>query len=49
MPERDALTMLFLWVPMGLLYELGIFLVKLSPNPPGEGADAPEPDELVEV
>ena len=29
-PTPDALTLLWLWVPMGLLYELGILLCRLS-------------------
>jgi sec-independent protein translocase protein TatC len=47
-PSVDAISMLFLWVPMGLLFELGIFLMMLSP-PPAVDEEAPEPDELVEV
>ncbi|MFO0878880.1 MAG: twin-arginine translocase subunit TatC [Gemmataceae bacterium] len=49
-PSVDAFSMLFLWLPMGLLYELGIFLMRFSP-PPGDplDEDARDPDELVEV
>src|SRR5262249_55062551 len=38
-PSTDPYTMLFLWVPMGLLYELGIFLCVLSPRPPDLDVD----------
>jgi len=48
-PSVDAFSMLFLWIPMGLLFELGILLMKLSPPPPAVDEEAPEPDELVEV
>ena len=33
-PSTDAFSMMFLWVPMSLLYELGILLCMLSPRPP---------------
>ncbi len=29
-PSVDALSMLFLWVPLCLLFEFGIILIKLS-------------------
>jgi sec-independent protein translocase protein TatC len=48
-PSTDAVSMLFLWVPMSLLFELGIILIKLSPNQPDLDIEVPEPDELVEV
>jgi sec-independent protein translocase protein TatC len=48
-PSTDALSMLFLWVPMSLLFELGIWLIKMSPREPDLGLEAPESDELVEV
>jgi sec-independent protein translocase protein TatC len=47
-PSVDALSMLFLWVPMSMLFELGILLIKLTPQQPGLDI-APEPDEMVEV
>lgn len=49
-PTPDAVTMLFLWVPMSLLFELGIWLIKLTP-PDAADLDAEEPnaDELIEV
>jgi sec-independent protein translocase protein TatC len=48
-PSTDALSMLFLWVPMSLLFELGIWLIKLNPREPDLDLEAPESDELVEV
>jgi sec-independent protein translocase protein TatC len=48
-PSTDALSMLFLWVPMSLLFELGIWLIKMSPREPDLGLEAPESDELIEV
>ncbi len=48
-PTPDPVTMLFLWVPMSLLFELGIWLIKLSPNEPELGADVPESEEMIEV
>lgn len=48
-PTPDAFSMLFLWVPMGLLYELGIVLMHFSPVEPRLDEDAAEPDELIEV
>jgi sec-independent protein translocase protein TatC len=48
-PSTDALSMLFLWVPMSLLFELGIWLIKWSPREPDLELEAPESDELVEV
>jgi Tat protein translocase TatC len=48
-PSTDAVSMLFLWVPMSLLFELGIVLIKLSPRPPGIESEESESDELVEV
>lgn len=48
-PSTDAFSMLFLWVPMSLLFELGIILIALSPPRSPLGDDSLEPDELVEV
>jgi sec-independent protein translocase protein TatC len=48
-PSTDAFSMLFLWVPMSLLFELGILLIRLTPAPPAEDEESPEADELVEV
>jgi Sec-independent protein secretion pathway component TatC len=41
--------MLFLWVPMSLLFELGIWLIKMSPNEPELGEDVPDSEEMIEV
>ncbi len=48
-PTVDALSMLFLWVPMGFLYELGILLCAFQPNTPFEAVETPESEEMVEV
>lgn len=44
-PALDAVSLLFLWLPMGLLYELGILLCLLSPRAP----DEVEAEEMVEA
>ena len=46
-PTPDALSMLFLWVPMCGLYELGILLCRLSPR--SKFLDLDPEDETVEV
>jgi sec-independent protein translocase protein TatC len=48
-PSTDAVSMLFLWVPMSALYELGILLAHMSPRPPDLDIDVPESEEMVEV
>ncbi len=48
-PSVDALSMLFLWVPMCMLFELGIILIKMSPPPPAAEEDLSESGELIEV
>jgi sec-independent protein translocase protein TatC len=48
-PSTDALSMLFLWVPMSLLFELGIFLIRMSPKPPAVESGETESEELIEV
>jgi sec-independent protein translocase protein TatC len=48
-PSVDALSMLFLWVPMCMLFELGIFLIKMSPQEPALDEDVSESGELIEV
>jgi len=47
-PSPDAITMLMLAVPMCLLYELGIILIKFQPKSEFEDQES-ETDELVEV
>ncbi|MBI3407292.1 MAG: preprotein translocase subunit TatC [Planctomycetes bacterium] len=48
-PSTDALSMMFLWVPMSLLYELGILLCLLSPRETAPDWETSESEELVEV
>lgn len=48
-PTPDALTMLFLWVPMCLLFELGIWLITMSVGEPEADEDVPDSEELIEV
>ncbi|MCI0463062.1 MAG: twin-arginine translocase subunit TatC [Gemmataceae bacterium] len=39
-PSVDLYSMLFLWVPLGLLYELGIWLCLLAPSRPAWDVEA---------
>jgi sec-independent protein translocase protein TatC len=48
-PSADALSVLFLWVPMCALYELGILLCRWSPRQPSLDLEVPESEETVEV
>ncbi len=48
-PSTDAMSMLFLWVPMSLLFELGIWLIKMTPQEPDIDADVPDSEEMIEV
>ncbi len=48
-PSIDAVSMMFLWVPLGLLFELGIWLCALSPRPTGLDVDVPDSEEMIEV
>jgi sec-independent protein translocase protein TatC len=48
-PSVDALSMLFLWLPLCMLFEFGILLIKLSPRQPTLEEDEPVTDELIEV
>ena len=48
-PSVDALSMLFLWAPMCLLYELGILLCLWSPKRPTFELEESESEELIEV
>jgi sec-independent protein translocase protein TatC len=48
-PSPDPMSVLLMWLPMCLLYELGIFLCWWSgPRKPFD-LDVPEPEEMVEV
>src|SRR5207244_4154581 len=49
-PSTDPISMMFLWIPMGLLFELGIWLCLWLPGKPLLSLGAPEEaDETVEV
>jgi sec-independent protein translocase protein TatC len=49
-PSTDAYSMLLLWLPMCLLYELGIWMCLLAPKRPSfDDDDVPKSDELIEV
>jgi sec-independent protein translocase protein TatC len=48
-PSADALSVLLMWVPMCLLYELGIWLCVWTPQRPGLEIEVPESEEMVEV
>jgi sec-independent protein translocase protein TatC len=50
-PTFDIGTMLMLWLPMCLLYELGIWMCVLSPKRPtfDDDDDVPKSEELIEV
>jgi sec-independent protein translocase protein TatC len=47
-PSTDPYSMLFLWVPLCLLFELGIWLCLLYPAPSFD-VDVPDSEEVVEV
>jgi sec-independent protein translocase protein TatC len=50
-PSVDPSGMILLWVPLCLLFELGIYLCALYPRPPSYFGDdeSPETEEVVEV
>ncbi len=49
-PSVDALSMLYLWVPLCFLYEMGIVLIRMAPKrPEWTDADEAEVRELIEV
>lgn len=48
-PSVDAVSMLFLWLPLGFLYELGILMCWMSPRPRDMDIDVPDPEEMIEV
>lgn len=50
-PTGDALTMLYLWLPMVLLYESGIWVCKLLPSSVDDDPEinVPDSEDLIEV
>jgi sec-independent protein translocase protein TatC len=48
-PTPDIVNFSLLWVPMCLLYELGIWLCKWSHKPSEFDIEEPDPQEMVEV
>jgi sec-independent protein translocase protein TatC len=48
-PSTDPFSMMMLWLPMSLLYELGIFLCVHLPGRPLLDFDVPENEDQVEV
>jgi sec-independent protein translocase protein TatC len=48
-PSTDPISLILLWLPMGLLYELGIYLCVFLPGKPLLELGLPDTDELVEV
>jgi sec-independent protein translocase protein TatC len=48
-PTPDAVTMMFLLIPMCLLFELGIWLIKISATEPELSEDVPDSEEMIEV
>jgi sec-independent protein translocase protein TatC len=48
-PSVDAVSMVFLWGPMCLLYQLGIWLCQWSPREEFDMEEEFESDELIEV
>jgi sec-independent protein translocase protein TatC len=48
-PSSEYASMLWLWLPLCVLYELGILWCVLSPKRPTFDLDVPESEELIEV
>jgi len=48
-PSTDVPTLLMLWLPMCLLYEVGIWLCKMQPQTLADEMDDSELDEMVGV
>ncbi len=49
-PTPDAITMMYLWLPMVALYEFGVWLAVLSPRRRRlDDVEVPESEELIEV
>jgi sec-independent protein translocase protein TatC len=48
-PSPDAFSMILLWLPMSLLYELGIFLCRMQPPRPTFDEEESDSGAMVEV
>src|SRR5206468_4210814 len=49
-PSTDYISMLYLWLPMGCLYELGIWLCWYAPRPPDPvDLELTDTGEIIEV
>jgi sec-independent protein translocase protein TatC len=48
-PSPDVLSMVFLMIPMWILYEMGIWLCVWSPRRPELEIEVPESEEMIEV
>lgn len=48
-PSSDAFSMIMLWAPLCLLYELGIWLCLLSPRAPAPDWETSDSEEMIEV
>jgi sec-independent protein translocase protein TatC len=48
-PSADLVSQVFLVIPLFLLYEMGIWLCKLTAKPKGLDIDVPDSQEMVEV
>jgi sec-independent protein translocase protein TatC len=48
-PSTDAFSMLFLWIPMCLLYELGIWLCLFNPRSKESDWETSDSEEMIEV
>jgi sec-independent protein translocase protein TatC len=49
LPTPDATTLLMLWIPLVLFYELGIIMCRYLPKPAGLEMGADESEEMIEV
>lgn len=48
-PSVDPISLLLMWVPLTLLFEMGIWLCSLAPKAPDFDSDVPDSEEIVEV
>jgi sec-independent protein translocase protein TatC len=48
-PSVDPISLLLMWVPLTLLFEMGIWLCSLAPRAPDFDTDVPDSEEIVEV